>query len=444
MDLKQALRADSKIRLALVGSGGKTTAMFQLARQLTGPVMTTSSTHLAREQLTLADRHWRIYQAEQIDDLTEAILTAPISLFHGSEIGEDRVEGEKPDVLDALLHFADQQDLPLLIEADGSRRLPIKAPAEHEPAIPPWVNTVVVMVGFSAFGNPISEENVHRLDRFCALAHLSAGDRLTGEGLVSYLLHPLGGLKNIPQAARKIVLLNQVDSAEQEASAHPIAKVLISTYDAVITASLSRQVIHAAYEQTAGVILAAGASQRFGKAKVLEEWQGVSFVRRVAETAIKGGLSPIVVVTGELDKEIRLSLAGLPIQIVKNLKWREGQSTSVQAGLKALEGRAKSAIFLLADQPQVPASILSQLTDLHSRTLAPAIAPQVMGRRANPVLFDQVTFSDLNRLVGDVGGRAIFDRYPITFLPSKDERLLLDIDTPDDYNRLKELSAGEE
>jgi molybdenum cofactor cytidylyltransferase len=444
MDLKQALRADSKIRLALVGSGGKTTAMFQLARQLTGPVMTTSSTHLAREQLALADQHWIVSQAEQINALTEAILTTPVSLLTGPEIGEGRVRGEEPEVLSALLRFANQHDLPLLIEADGSRRLPIKAPAEHEPAIPPWVNSVVVVVGFSAFGKPLSEKYVHRLDRFSALTHLSVGDRLTGEGLISYLEHPLGGLKNIPSAARKVVLFNQVDTDEQEAAVQPIAKALVGTYDAVITASLSRQVVHTAYEQTAGVILAAGASQRFGKPKVLEEWQGVAFVRRVAETAIKGGLSPIVVVTGDLDEEIRLSLAGLPVQIVKNLQWREGQSTSIRTGLIAVENRAKSILFLLADQPQIPASILTQLTDLHSRTLAPIIAPQVMGRRANPVLFDQVAFSDLKMLVGDIGGRAIFDRYSITFLPSKDERLLLDIDTPEDYIRLKELDAAEE
>jgi molybdenum cofactor cytidylyltransferase len=68
------------------------------------------------------------------------------------------------------------------------------------------------------------------------------------------------------------------------------------------------------------------------------------------------------------------------------------------------------------------------------------LAPLVLEeRRANPVLFDRDTFPDLLQLKGDVGGRAIFDKHRVEYLPWHDDILLLDVDNPQDYDRLKEL-----
>jgi molybdenum cofactor cytidylyltransferase len=63
----------------------------------------------------------------------------------------------------------------------------------------------------------------------------------------------------------------------------------------------------------------------------------------------------------------------------------------------------------------------------------------VLDRRANPVLFDRATFPDLMALKGDVGGRGVFSKYKVTYLPWYDEALLLDVDTPEQYQRLKDL-----
>jgi molybdenum cofactor cytidylyltransferase len=67
------------------------------------------------------------------------------------------------------------------------------------------------------------------------------------------------------------------------------------------------------------------------------------------------------------------------------------------------------------------------------------VAPLILEeRRGNPVLFDRVTFPDLLSLQGDVGGRAIFHKHKVEFLPWHDDALLLDVDTPEDYQRLIE------
>ena len=86
--------------------------------------------------------------------------------------------------------------------------------------------------------------------------------------------------------------------------------------------------------------------------------------------------------------------------------------------------------------PALDASILRALLEKHAEELYPIVAPMVMDRRANPVLFDRVTFPDLLALEGDVGGRAIFHKHRVEYLPWHDERLLLDVDTPEMYQRL--------
>jgi molybdenum cofactor cytidylyltransferase len=83
--------------------------------------------------------------------------------------------------------------------------------------------------------------------------------------------------------------------------------------------------------------------------------------------------------------------------------------------------------------------ILRALVDHHARNLAPIVVPLIRDRRANPALFDRLTFPELNTITGDVGGRAIFPKYPLTYLPWLDEGLLIDIDTPED---LAKLEAG--
>jgi molybdenum cofactor cytidylyltransferase len=139
---------------------------------------------------------------------------------------------------------------------------------------------------------------------------------------------------------------------------------------------------------------------------------------------------------------VRAALDGLPVSIVHNAAWATGQSSSIRAGVGSLPASSGGAIFLLADQPQVGANVITALEDKHTQGLHPIVAPLVMmERRGNPVLFDRVTFPDLLSIEGDVGGRAIFARHPVEYIPWYDERLLIDVDTEQDYRRLLEEDA---
>jgi molybdenum cofactor cytidylyltransferase len=297
------------------------------------------------------------------------------------------------------------------------------------------VRTVVVVTGLSGLGEPVVE-TVFREEEFERISD-SAHQRVTAEMVVKALSHIEGGLKNIPEGARRVALLNQADTPELQAVAQKMSKELLKKFDSVVVASLKEKKVWATYERIAGIVLAAGESKRFGKPKQLLDWNGKPFIRQVAETALGAGLSPVAVITGANAEEVEQALIGLDVILVRNEGWKSGQASSIVAGVKSLPDNVGASFFLLADQPQIGAEVIRALMELRAQNLSPILAPLVMEeRRANPVLFDRVTFPDLLALTGDVGGRAIFDKHKVEYLPWYNNDLLLDVDSPQDYERL--------
>ncbi|MBI5565535.1 MAG: putative selenium-dependent hydroxylase accessory protein YqeC [Chloroflexi bacterium] len=438
MKLTHALRLNSTPRVAIVGGGGKTTTMFTLAREYPSPVIVAATAHMAIAQLEMADRHIFVNAPAELDGFQ---LQSGVTFFSGRENSTAKTMGLTVESTRAVLALAEANAAPLYIEADGSKCLPLKAPAEHEPPIPDFVDTVIYVVGLAGLGKPLNDEAVHRPDRYARLSGLAIGEAVTPDAVASVLRSPLGGLKNIPATARRIAVLNQADTPELQAQAQIIARQLLPAYQTVIISALKFQQIFAVHEATAGVILAAGASTRMGQPKPLLIWRGEPFIRHVARTALAAGLSPVVIVTGAHDSAIRAAVSDLPVQVIHNAEWAAGQSTSVRAGLNVLPPDIGSAMFLLADQPHIPIELVKTLIDQHAQALAPIVAPLIEDRRGNPVLFDRSTFDALSSLSGDVGGRAVFSKHPVTYVPWHDARLLLDVDTPEDYQRLKTLEG---
>jgi molybdenum cofactor cytidylyltransferase len=244
---------------------------------------------------------------------------------------------------------------------------------------------------------------------------------------------------------------------ELQASAYSLVQPLISAFDSVVIASLQKDTVFAVHERAAGIVLAAGESARFGSTKQLLDWKGQPFVKAVALTALEAGLSPVIVVTGANAAKVEAALNDLDVIIVRNEDWKSGQASSIRTAISFLSSPISptqempavgfgdsvqkvagvgAAIFLLSDQPQTTPSIVRALVQRHADGLFPVVAPMVMDQRANPVLFDRDTFADLLTLEGDVGGRAIFHKHRVEYLPWHDERLLLDVDTPEMYARL--------
>jgi molybdenum cofactor cytidylyltransferase len=439
--------------VSFVGAGGKTTAIFQLAREIVNrnsvtlapyahlpwravpgsAGVVTATTHLGIWQTSLADQH---IIANNPDDIQLPIKG--VTLITG-EIESDRTKPVNETALNWIHENTKSRDIPLLIEADGSRQKPLKAPAAYEPPIPEFTDTVIVVAGLSALGKPLTDEHVHRAEIFSQLSGLQINQTITPDAIMRMLMHPQGGLKNIPAHARRIAFLNQTDTPEFQSIGGGVARELLGHFDSVIVGTLQRSNVQT-FERCAGIILAAGESTRFGALKQLLDWKGKPFVRQVAETALQAGLGPVVVVTGFHAADVESALKGLPVEIVHNPQYQLGQSTSIRAGVQSLSGRVGAAIFLLADQPQIPVDVIRALVESHGQNMQAILAPLVLeDRRANPVLFDRDTFPDLMQLTGDVGGRGIFDKHHVEYLPWHDDILLFDVDKPEDYQRLKEV-----
>ena len=210
MQLIRALRLSQTSCIAIVGAGGKTTALFQIARQFNGPVILTATTHLGGWQIPLADQH---IIASSPDDLA-GIRFNGVTLVTGPFRQDNRTEGVDKDILFWLRAETKKLNIPLLIEADGSRQRPLKAPTVHEPAIPDFVDSVLVVAGLSGLGKPLTDETVHRPEIFAELSGLKINETITSEALIRVLIHPNGGLKSIPPQTRRMVLLNQADTPE--------------------------------------------------------------------------------------------------------------------------------------------------------------------------------------------------------------------------------------
>lgn len=241
MDLIEAIGQKDFSCAAFVGAGGKTSAMFLLARQLPGKIIVSATTHLAEEQLALVDGHCTVKTVASAQREFKRALKDPtgkIFLFTGSLGADGRTEGLSGNTLDTLFNLSTRNHLPLLIEADGSRQKPLKAPGAHEPAIPPFADTVIVVAGLQGLGKPLTEEWVHRPEIFALLSRLPVGAKINPEALARVLSHPAGGLKNIPPSARRFALLNQADTPRSVLQARQVQKLITAVFDAVVITSL--------------------------------------------------------------------------------------------------------------------------------------------------------------------------------------------------------------
>jgi molybdenum cofactor cytidylyltransferase len=193
-------------------------------------------------------------------------------------------------------------------------------------------------------------------------------------------------------------------------------------------------------EQITGVILAAGGASRMGRPKQLLDWGGRPLVRVAAEQALASRLDAALAVVGAASAEVTAALAGLPLRIVPCPDYASGQSASLRTGIGALGPEVAAALVLLADQPFVTAAIIDRLIAEWRANAAPIVAPVYRGVRGNPVLFARALFPELLAVTGDRGARQVIASDParVATVPFEDDRPLADIDTPEEYERLRE------
>jgi probable selenium-dependent hydroxylase accessory protein YqeC len=207
-DISTGLGLGSRSHLALVGGGGKTTVMHALGRTLPGRIVLTTTVKMG------ADQHGgrRVLLDPAADEVIAAAQNAPVVVW--SRIDGQKAIGIDPARCDAL--FAERPGPArvdhLIVEADGSRRRPFKAPARFEPIVPPTTTVVAGLIGIDAIGRVIADR-CHRPMRVAALAGVRPYERLTVDGAAAVLTHERGQRRSVPPGARYVVVVTKVGPA---------------------------------------------------------------------------------------------------------------------------------------------------------------------------------------------------------------------------------------
>lgn len=219
--LREQLDIGERELISIVGAGGKSTVLFTLGRELAAAgerVVLTTTTKMARSQVTEPTCR----SADPV--AVEQHLATGSPLFVAVGTVPEKVTGPSPAGVDRL--FSETTAGHVIVEADGARSMSVKAPAEHEPAIPATSTLVIVVAAIDSVGRPIREV-AHRPERFAALSGIAEDDVVTVPGLASVLLHPAGGLKSMPRAARVAVVVTRV-TPEAARQAAELADLLVA------------------------------------------------------------------------------------------------------------------------------------------------------------------------------------------------------------------------
>jgi len=195
-------------------------------------------------------------------------------------------------------------------------------------------------------------------------------------------------------------------------------------------------------DHVASIILAAGASKRMGRPKMLLPYRSGTVLSSAVAPHLEAGAGSVIVVLGHRADEVR-SAAKLPadprLVTVVNLDWAEGMASSIRRGLKEC-GEASAVLLALGDQPGVDVGRVKAVLAAWAADVR-LVVPVHGDRASHPVLFARSLFPELRDLRGDVGAREVVRRHwaEAVQVPAP---ALADVDTEEDYRTLLEVAPG--
>jgi molybdenum cofactor cytidylyltransferase len=190
------------------------------------------------------------------------------------------------------------------------------------------------------------------------------------------------------------------------------------------------------------VVLSAGESSRMGRPKALLPIQGIRFIERIVTTLTSTRVGKILVVLGHNAEEMRQKVADLPVELVINPDYRQGQLSSLLAAIRAIESSrdAQSVdgiLVHLVDHPFIGAELVNLMIDRFYETRQLIVLPRYRDRRGHPVLFSKMLFAELLGTPVDQGAKGVVHAHwqETLEIVTEDEGVTIDIDTPEEYRR---------
>ena len=199
--------------------------------------------------------------------------------------------------------------------------------------------------------------------------------------------------------------------------------------------------------RVSAILRAAGESRRMGGINKLSlPVAGEPLLRRTAGILMNSSLYEIVVVTGYEQHAARDLLGDLPIRIIHNAHYSEGQMTSVHCGMAALREPCEGVMVCLSDQPLLETGDIEQLVDsfLH-RCPTSVLVPTWQDQRGNPIILSSRHCGEILAGRPKLGCRKLIENNPglVTTLEMNSDHVVFDLDTPADYQRLLQRLEAE-
>lgn len=455
MRLYQALGVRQGDVVAFVGGGGKTSAMLCLARELRElglRVLSTTTTRIASREIDRSISQLALGGAQLPPPALADMLQANGHVFIYQKLkADDKLQGLRAEWFDQHIATTSWMDV-TLVEADGARQLPFKGPYSHEPVIPATATLVVPVVGMNALGLPLDLEHVYGADMIAATTGHAEGAPVTQSLIAEVLVHPWLGLKGVPEGARVVPLLNQVQSEDTYVAASVIARRALQRRSihrvAVGAVQDERGPVWEVHKRVGAVVLAAGRSTRMGSTKMLLPWGDATVVTHVCRTLSDMGLDTTVVV-GHKAQAVADALAGLPVNLARNPDFAHGEMlSSLKVGLARLEARgAEGCLVVLGDQPTLRSEIIHMLLQAYREGRAGIIAPSYRQQRGHPVLIDRRYWPEIHNLPPGAAPRDVVRAHEddVFHIVVDTPSILHDLDTPEDYEQaLSDLDSGDQ
>jgi molybdenum cofactor cytidylyltransferase len=199
---------------------------------------------------------------------------------------------------------------------------------------------------------------------------------------------------------------------------------------------------------TAGIILAAGESARFGQTKQLLPLKNKYMIEWVLDAALGSRLEQIILVLGHDHKKIIKALGTQirhpRLQVSVNHDYKQGQSASLKFGFSEMPKKFLSVMFMLGDQPMLDTETIDILLHNFWRSEKDICVPVYQGKRGNPAIFSRKFYKDLLNLKGDLGAREIIktNTERVLEVEVKNPLCFMDIDTEKDFEKLQSQLKG--